>query len=176
MRKPLLALLLIALPCAAPAFDMHAQLRGWKYAMQLLDGYPVRTHSRPIANFEAKLVEIHRNINAVPYVNDASEYGEESFWLTPVQFYQTGGECRDYAVASYYAGYAMGLADSEMWFVAVRVKSGKYKGQFHAILLVKHAGRTYVLDNLHSNVRPASSMADYQPIYFINRLGYRTVQ
>lgn len=172
-----LALLLILAPLSCPDFDMQIQLAGWRYGTQLLNKDPVRTRSLPIAHFEAKLDEINREINAIPYINDDSEYGERSTWLTPVQLVQTGGQCRDYAVAKYSALYALGVADADMQFVAVRIRDGgKYNGRFHAILLVTHAGRTYILDNLHAGVRPASAMADYQPVYFINRLGWRVAK
>ena len=173
MRSPLLALILVVTPCASQAIDIGAQLAGWRYGTQLLDAYPIRTHSLPIANFESKLDEINREINAIPYVSDAATYREASFWQTPIQFAQSGGECRDYVVAKYSALYALGVADSDMLFTAVRIKSGHYKGQLHAVLIVHHAGRTFILDNLHPNVRPASAMADYEPIYFINRISWK---
>lgn len=175
MRKTL-PLLLILLPLSCPAYDKGTELAGWRTATQLLDSYPVRKHSRPIANFEAKLEEINREINAVPYTDDAEVYREQNVWQTPVQFYQTGGQCRDYAIAKYHALYALGVADADMLFAAVTIRSGKHKGEFHAVLLVKHAGRTYILDSLDQNVRPATAMADYQPVYFVNRLGWRAAQ
>jgi predicted transglutaminase-like cysteine proteinase len=168
--------MLIFLPCTSCAYDMQVQLTGWKYAIQLLDPYPVTVKSRTIPDFAQKLDAVNREINAIPYVQDASTYREENVWQTPLQFAQVGGECRDYAVAKYQALYTLGVADADMQFVAVRILRGKHKGEFHAVLEVKHASRAYLLDNLHNDVRPASAMADYQPLYFINRQGWRTAQ
>jgi predicted transglutaminase-like cysteine proteinase len=168
--KAATALLLIILPCHAHALDMNVQLAGWKNAVQLLARYPLRTHSQHIENFEGKLDAINRAVNAVPYVSDAETYRDADYWQTPIQFMQVGGECRDYAVAKYYALYRLGVADADMQFVAVRIRK---TGQFHAILVVQHAGRRYILDNRHSEVLPWSRMADYAPVYSINRLGWR---
>jgi predicted transglutaminase-like cysteine proteinase len=172
MRR--LALFLILLPVSCPAIDMEPQVSGWRYATQMLNSYPVRLKSLPIAHFEQKLDEINRQVNAQPYTNDDATYREASYWETPVQFYQVGGECRDYAVAKYHALFALGVADADMMFVAVRPRTGKYRGQLHAILIVKHGGHSYILDNLYSNVRPASAMVDYQPVYFINRISWKS--
>lgn len=165
-------LLLILLPLSSPAYDMGVQLAGFRYGTQLMDAQPIRIHSLPIAHFEAKLDAINRDINSIPYASDEENY-HEAVWQTPVQLAQMGGECRDYAVAKYHALYAIGVADADMQFVGVRIRKD---GRFHAVLLVRHGGRTYVLDNRFPNVRPHSAMADYQPLYFINRVTWRKVQ
>ncbi len=131
-------------------------------------------HSLPIANLEAKLEEINREINTIPYRNVSADYGQSNVWQTPVQLSEMGGQCRDYAVAKYHQLYSMGVADADMLFAAVTIRSGKHKGEFHAVLIVKHAGRTYVLDNRHPDVR--HTMAEYEPVYFVNRLGWRAVR
>ncbi|WP_263353358.1 transglutaminase-like cysteine peptidase [Acidicapsa acidisoli] len=171
MRR-LLPILIVIMPLSCPAFDMDVQLTGWTYATQLLNAYPIRTHSLPIAHFEAKLDEINREINRIPYANDEANY-HEAIWQTPVQFSQLGGECRDYVVAKYSALYTLGVADADMQFVGVRIRKD---GRFHAILLVSHGGRAFILDNRYPNVRPASAMADYEPLYYINRVNWRVAQ
>jgi predicted transglutaminase-like cysteine proteinase len=168
------SLLLILLPLSCPAYDMAPQLIGWKFATQLLDHYPVRLHSLPITNFEAKLEEFNREINAQPYSYSAITYRDPDVWETPVQFYSSGGQCRDYAIAKYHQLYSIGVADADMLFAAVLIRSGEYKGQFHAVLIVHYQGRTYILDNRDDRIR--NTMAEYEPVYFINRIGWRAVK
>jgi predicted transglutaminase-like cysteine proteinase len=169
--KPALAILIVLLPCRVIAYDMNTQLAGWDNATQLLKSYPVRLHTGHIEHFEAKLDAINRAVNAIPYRNDAETYRDINYWQTPTQLAQYGGECRDYAIAKYHALYALGVADADMAFVAVRIKA---TGQMHAVLMVKHGGRAYILDNRHAQV--FSSMAEYQPLYSINRLGWRVTR
>jgi predicted transglutaminase-like cysteine proteinase len=89
----------------------------------------------------SKLERINPEINAYQY-NSAFH----AYWETPSEFRQLGGQCRDYAVAEYARLYDLGVADADMELTAVRIRR---TGELHAVLVVKHQGRIYVLDNLN---------------------------
>lgn len=63
----------------------------------------------------------------------------------------------------------MGVADADMEFTTVRIIS---TGQLHAVLIVRHQGRVYVLDNLRKEVQGPERLRDFQLVYFINRIGW----
>ena len=107
-----------------------------------------------------------RNREINPYQYNAAF---EAYWETPSQFRQLGGQCRDYAVAKYARLYDLGVADADMGLTAVRIRK---TGELHAVLVVRHQGRVYVLDNLRTNVQGAERLRDFEVVYFINRVGW----
>jgi predicted transglutaminase-like cysteine proteinase len=161
----LCAIALLALPGAAGALDPdESQFTGWLHAITEMRGEPIRHESRPIANFSEKLARVNREINRVQYTQ-----AFDAYWETPSEFKRYGGQCREYAVAKYARLYELGVADADMALTVVRIKA---TGEYHAVLVVRHGGAVYVLDNLRRTVQGAARLRDFEIVYFINRIGW----
>ncbi len=143
----------------------ESQFTGWLHAISEMQGEPLRYHSQPIADFSRHLARINREINAYHF-NDAFE----NYWETPAEFREYGGQCRDYAVAKYTALYNLGVADADMELAAVRIRRTH---ELHAVLIVRHQGHVYVLDNLRHDVQGPERLNDFEAVYLINRIGWR---
>jgi predicted transglutaminase-like cysteine proteinase len=142
----------------------ESQFTGWLHAISEMQDKPIRYHSRPIANFPQQLARINREINAYPY-NGAFD----AYWEKPSELRQLGGQCRDFAVAKYARLYDLGVADADMELTAVRIRK---TGELHAVLVVRHHGHVYVLDNLRSEVQGLDRLKEFEPVYHINRIGW----
>ena len=162
----LCAIAMLSLPAHAVRLDPdESQFSGWLHATSEMSDKPVRHSSRPISNFEQQLARVNREVNA-SFFTDAFD----TYWETPSEFRRNGGQCRDYAVAKYARLYDLGVADADMELAVVRIKQ---TGQYHAVLLVRHVGRVYVLDNLRRDVVGMERFRSFVPVYFINRIGWR---
>jgi predicted transglutaminase-like cysteine proteinase len=73
-------------------------------------------------------------------------------------------------VAKYARLYDLGVADADMELTAMRIRK---TGEFHAVLVVRHRRRIYILDNLRRNLQGPKRMTDSEVVYFINRVGWR---
>ena len=65
----------------------------------------------------------------------------------------SSGDCEDFAMTKRQRLIQMGLPASALRIAYVKIASG----EGHAVLVVKARGRTYVLDNLTSAIRPLES-------------------
>ncbi len=89
-------------------------------------------------NFMAQLKNVNAYFN---YVNYRSETGDK--WLAPAEFVARGGDCEDYAIAKYLTLKALGVADDDM---RIGVFADPLRVAGHAVLIVRHGGREWVLD------------------------------
>ncbi len=89
-------------------------------------------------NFMVQLKNVNAYFN---YFNYRSETGDK--WLTPAEFVARGGDCEDYAIAKYLTLKALGVADDDM---RIGVFADPLGVAGHAVLIVRHGGREWVLD------------------------------
>lgn len=171
MARALILLTMGLMAWALPAQALTPrEFRGWTYAVHDLH-LPVTRHSKKIAGFEEKLIQINRQINGVDYVPDDLLFADKGHWETPSEFYLSGGMCRDYVVAKYYALRELGVADQDLEFTAVIIAR---TGELHAVLVVNYEGRKYVLDNRRADVAAeAEGLRGYRLVYALNRLHVR---
>lgn len=47
----------------------------------------------------ASLDEVNKYVNKIAYRSDKALYGVKDKWATPLEFFQNGGDCEDYAIA-----------------------------------------------------------------------------
>jgi len=100
----------------------------------------------------------------VPYQTDSTNYGTSDYWAQPDQFFANGGDCEDYAIASYALITGSKLySKSDIKFVLVY---DKQTHEEHMILLVGD----YVLDNRFKHVLNISSpeLKRYNPRGIVN--------
>lgn len=116
---------------------------------------------------DALIRTVDRRVNSLPYKPDPVAWHRADYWATPSEFLQTGGDCEDFAVTKYLALRAAGLPAEALRILIVWDRS---RGLHHAVVLVREAGATLVLDNLSRRIREWPA-ADYDPIYSLNEYG-----
>lgn len=112
-----------------------------------------------------QLAAVNGYVNARPYVADEKNWKMQDYWATPGEFFARSGDCEDFAIAKFFSLKHLGWRDDELRIAAVKdVKLGTG----HAVLVVFHAGRTWLLDNQLARVTDLATIRHYQPVYSIN--------
>lgn len=147
MIKKSAALLLLALAgCAAPT-AFHGTPEPSDEFEILLSRHDQADWARRIAtqdlrsnDFLMQLRKVNGYINSVPYRGE-----ETDTWRTPREFMSRGGDCEDYAIAKYMTLKALGVSDDDM---RIAIYPDPLRKAGHAVLVVRHGGREWVLDYL----------------------------
>jgi predicted transglutaminase-like cysteine proteinase len=118
-----------------------------------------------------KLVKVNQFFNQVDYIDDIYHWGQEDYWATPIEFLVTfGGDCEDYSIAKYFTLKAMGVAEEKLNLTYV--KALKFK--IHHMVLTYYSApgsEPLILDNIETEILPASQRQDLMPIYSFNGTG-----
>lgn len=109
----------------------------------------------------------------VQYREDIDNWGVVDHWTSPLELLQRGsGDCEDYAIAKYFSLIAMGLAPAKMRMVYVRAQTG---GAIQAHMVLAYYpepnAEPWILDNLITDIRPASRRPDLAPVFSFNAEG-----
>ena len=125
----------------------------------------------------AKLQVVNQFFNRrILFRDDLEVWGEVDHWASPVETLSRGaGDCEDYAIAKYFSLTAAGVPSSRLRLVYVRARIGGPQGavQAHMVLAYYPASNTepLILDNLISELRPASRRPDLVPVFSFNGEG-----
>lgn len=108
--------------------------------------------------------------------DDLQVYGVIDHWASPLEALGRGeGDCEDYAIAKYFSLLAVGVPVAKLRLVYVRAMVGGPGGavQAHMVLAYYPApeAEPLILDNLISEVRPASRRPDLTPVFSFNGEG-----
>ncbi|USE37730.1 transglutaminase-like cysteine peptidase [Endozoicomonas sp. SCSIO W0465] len=115
-----------------------------------------------------KLVEVNDFFNRMRFMNDIDHWGEEDFWATPVEFLASGaGDCEDFSIAKYFTLRELGVSDEKLRITYVKAVEFD---QAHMVLsyFASPGQEPLILDNLVSEIRPASHRQDLVPVYHFN--------
>lgn len=124
-----------------------------------------------------KLVNINQFYNRrILFHNDIDVWGVTDYWASPLEMLHKGqGDCEDYAIAKYFTLGASGMATTKLRLVYVRAMIGGPDGvqQAHMVLAyyATPEAEPLILDNLISDVRPASRRPDLTPVFSFNAEG-----
>ena len=125
----------------------------------------------------AKLQAVNQFFNRrILFRDDLEVWGEIDHWASPVETLSRGaGDCEDYAIAKYFSLTAAGVPSSRLRLVYVRARIGGPQGavQAHMVLAYYPVSNTepLILDNLISELRPASRRPDLVPVFSFNGEG-----
>lgn len=108
--------------------------------------------------------------------NDIDLWGQNDYWASPLETLGRGaGDCEDYAIGKYFSLMAAGVPGSKLRLVYVRALVGGPGGivQAHMVLAyyAEPDAEPVILDNLITEVRPASRRPDLTPIFSFNAEG-----
>lgn len=130
-----------------------------------------RLHSLPPRE---QVKRVNQFFNRVPYLSDQKNYGVSDYWATPYEFMARGGDCEDYAVAKYISLRRLGFSENQLRIVVVH--DWHLGGTIHAVLEVKLAGETDILDNQEKRVLPEAKVMHYAPVFAINEATWWSYQ
>lgn len=114
---------------------------------------------------DAQIRAVNRYANQFAYRVDSRNYGQRDYWATPREFFAKGGDGEEYAIVKYLTFKALGWRQRNLRLVVV---IDQRKQMAHAILVVHHNGRRYVLDNRLADVLRDTQFKHYRPVYSIN--------
>jgi predicted transglutaminase-like cysteine proteinase len=114
---------------------------------------------------ERQLREVNRFANSWAYRSDREVWGRSDYWATPLEFLRRSGDCEDYAILKYVSLRELGFPAERMRLAVVQ---DRLRGLVHAVLAVRLAGETLILDNLGDAILPDRRLVHYEPYYSAN--------
>lgn len=106
--------------------------------------------------------------------DDMSVWQQNDYWATPLELIGQGrGDCEDFAIAKYYSLIAAGTPTEKLRLVYVKASTNSASGkspQAHMVLAYfpLPSAEPLLLDNLDSEIKPASLRRDLLPIFSFN--------
>ena len=113
--------------------------------------------------------QVNSLMNSKRYIEDKNNYGKTDYWATPIEFYQRGGDCEDFAIAKYTALRALGVPDSRL---RIAIVQDQQKNIPHAILIVYTDKGSMILDNQMKTAVRSDNIKHYKPIFSINQTAW----
>jgi len=124
-----------------------------------------------------RLASVNQFFNRrVVFTEDVDTWGENDHWASPLETLDQGrGDCEDYAIAKYFSLLATGMPAARLRLVYVRAQIGGPGGALQAHMVLAYyaqpGAEPLILDNLISEVRPASRRPDLAPVFSFNSDG-----
>lgn len=145
-----------------------AVVRDWNKALTLFQG----------ESEEQKLKDVNDYFNRkLRFEDDQKVWGQVDYWATPVEALLKGaGDCEDYSIAKYFSLKFLGVPVEKLRITYVKARIGGAASnivQAHMVLTYYPTpdAEPLVLDNLVSEIRPASRRSDLVPIFSFNSEG-----
>ncbi len=122
----------------------------------------------------------------IQFRDDMEVWGQPDYWASPLELLEKGqGDCEDYVIGKYFSLLAMGMPSTKLRLVYVRAQLGGAGGTVQAHMVLAYypstaAGVTgssapqaepLILDNLITDIRPASRRPDLSPVFSFNSEG-----
>lgn len=149
----------VALPIARSPYDLR-----WRQAWQGGRGQVSKTASDGAERASFRhLAIVQRDINRrVTYRPDSPGSGAADSWsAAAVTLARGSGDCEDFAIAKAQKLLALGFRPQDLYLVIGQVPTLRTA---HAILVVRSAGKFWVLDNLSREVVDADKFPDFRPV------------
>lgn len=166
---------------AAPDLDKMSTLAQQRYGLNgaktvqqwrnLID----QTKALPDAE---KVKRINEFINQkIAFKDDQELWGQADYWATPLETLGRGtGDCEDFTIAKYTTLKLLGVPIGHMRLIYVRAQIGgphSSVSQAHMVLgyYPKPGEEPVILDNLVTEIYPASRRSDLTPVFSFNSEG-----
>lgn len=120
---------------------------------------------------DAKLKRVNDFFNKMAFVSDQELWGRPDYWATPVEFIgKNAGDCEDYSIAKFFTLIAVGISTDQLRLIYVKALR---LNQAHMVLGYYQTPKSIplILDNLNTNILPASQRKDLEPVYSFNGNG-----
>ncbi len=113
---------------------------------------------------------INRNIN---YAEDIMIWGIQDYWATPLETIgKNYGDCEDFSIIKYYSLIAAGVPENKLRLVYVKAnQSGVLQAHMVLAYYSTPTSEPMILDNINTEILPASKRTDLFPIFSFNNTG-----
>lgn len=180
-RRLLLATVLLLVALSPRAWDVERMLQAaQRLGSQAVQG--VRALQPVLAGLATaddptRLDAVNRFFNGrIVFAEDMQVWQQEDYWASPLEVLQQGrGDCEDYAIAKYFSLLAVGMPAARLRLVYVRLQVGGPGGPSQAHMVLAYyadaQAEPLILDNLVTEIRPASRRPDLTPVFSFNSEG-----
>ena len=113
----------------------------------------------------------------IRWVQDPEAWGQKDYWATPLETMGNGmGDCEDFAIAKYAMLILAGVDVNKLRITYVKAQMGGPDSQVHAAHMVlayypEPTAVPEILDNLITDIYPATKRTDLTPVYGFNSRG-----
>lgn len=109
----------------------------------------------------------------IAFDDDITIWGQSDYWATPLETMGRGrADCEDFSIAKYYSLMEMGVPITKLRLVYVKAhRNGSQQAHMVLAYYATPTADPLVLDNLISEIHPASRRADLSPIFSFNSAG-----
>lgn len=177
----LLLLSATTLVASIPSHEKVSQIAQQRYGPRvqvLLDRwFQVMQTSEGLAD-EDKIKRVNEFFNRrVQFVDDIEVWGKSDYWATPLETLGQGqGDCEDFSIAKYFTLRFLDVPNNKLRLTYVKAKIGGMHSsisQAHMVLAYYPTpdAEPHILDNLITDVRPASRRPDLLPVFSFNSEG-----
>lgn len=178
------ALLCAVWVVAAPDYDRILQLAEARYGdrgVQVVRAWQEMMLSAQSLSEADKIRRVNEFFNRrIQFGEDQAIWGANDYWATPLELMGRGsGDCEDFAIAKYFALRSLSVPLESLRITYVKARIGGPRSeitQAHMVLAYyeEPSGEPLILDNLITEVRPASRRGDLMPIFSFNSEGLWT--
>jgi predicted transglutaminase-like cysteine proteinase len=144
----------------------------------LRDWQQLTLDASAMTSAENKLRRVNEFFNRhIFFVEDQEVWGQSDYWATPMELLaKSKGDCEDFTITKYFTLLNAGVADDQLRLVYVKARIGGPNSQLtqaHMVLAYYPApdAEPLVLDNLITDIRPASRRPDLTPVFSFNSQG-----
>lgn len=137
------------------------RLEGWRDLIENTDNHALTEREK------LELVNTFFNSNVL-FINDIDLWQKNDYWATPLEMLSVGaGDCEDYSIAKYFTLRELGVDEDKLRITYVKAIE---IDQAHMVLTYFETKRSVplVLDNLITDIKPASQRGDLIPVYSFN--------
>jgi predicted transglutaminase-like cysteine proteinase len=172
------------LTIASPNIDKILQLAQSRYgakAAQMVQSWNEMMQAAQSMNELDKVKRVNEFFNRkIQFGEDQAVWGENDYWATPLEFMGKGvGDCEDFAITKYFALRSLNVPNDRLRITYVKARIGGPRSdvtQAHMVLgyYEDPTGEPFILDNLITELRPASRRTDLMPVFSFNSEGLWT--
>jgi predicted transglutaminase-like cysteine proteinase len=115
--------------------------------------------------------------NKIMFADDLAVWGKTDYWATPLESIgRQAGDCEDFSIAKYMFLRAADIPNNKLrlTYVKATMNSGGLKNVRAHMVLSYYAtpqSEPLILDNLNTEIYPASSRTDLSPVFSFNDKG-----
>jgi len=182
----LIMLMLTLLACQIPARQpiridpetlQNVEKRYGKEAVDRIEEWQNLIETDNSATDLEKLEKVNDFFNArIAFVDDIIHWNKEDYWATPIETLASqAGDCEDFSIAKYFTLKALGIPESRMMLTYVKALE---LNQAHMVVSYyeRPGAVPLVLDNLKTEILPATRRNDLLPVYSFNGEGLWTAR
>jgi predicted transglutaminase-like cysteine proteinase len=168
-------MLLASLVVAAPDFDRMMQLAGQRFGAEGRQGVANWRQMLSAAGGSAEegwIQTVNDFFNQrIIFAEDVEIWNVPDYWATPLETLGRGqGDCEDFSIAKYLSLKMLGVASEKLRLTYVKARIGGSQSRISRAHMVLSYYPTpdsepLILDNLISDIRPASQRPDLFPVF-----------